>query len=250
MDALGAGVTHVEEGARVAFLSSHAYADYDVADAAGVVPIPRALDGRACPGEPFACAVNVLERAPVQAGDVVAVVGTGFLGSVIVRLAAARGARVIALSRRPFALNLARALGAEVSLSIDAPDAVSAVADLTGGTMADCVIEACGAQRALDIATALTRTRGRLVVAGYHQDGLRQVDMQSWNWKGLDVINAHERDAGVYAAGMRRAFGLAADGTLEMDRFLTHTLPIDQLDRAFTLMEERPDGFLKAVVTT
>ena len=37
----------------------------------------------------------------------------------------------------------------------------------------------------------LTRVRGRLVVAGYHQDGPRQVDMQLWNWRGLDVINAH-----------------------------------------------------------
>ena len=36
--------------------------------------------------------------------------------------------------------------------------------------------------------------RGKLVIAGYHQDGPRQVNMQLWNWRGLDVINAHERD--------------------------------------------------------
>jgi len=54
------------------------------------------------------------------------------------------------------------------------------------------VIEAAGQQWPLDLATELTRERGRLIIAGYHQDGPRQINMQLWNWRGLDVINAHE----------------------------------------------------------
>ena len=43
------------------------------------------------------------------------------------------------------------------------------------------------------------------MIAGYHQDGLRQVNMQLWNWRGIDVINAHERDPRVYISGMHAA---------------------------------------------
>lgn len=51
---------------------------------------------------------------------------------------------------------------------------------------------------------------GRLVVAGYHQDGPRQVNMQDWNWKGIDVVNAHERDPAVHRQGLREAAAAAA----------------------------------------
>ena len=83
----------------------------------------------------------------------------------------------------------------------------SAVKELTGGAFCDRVIEAVGKQWPLDLAAELTRERGRLIVAGYHQDGPRQVNMQLWNWRGLDVINAHERDPEVYMRGHPRGRG-------------------------------------------
>jgi hypothetical protein len=56
---------------------------------------------------------------------------------------------------------------------------------------------------AADLAGELCAERGRLVIAGYHQDGMRQVNVQLWNWRGIDVINAHERDPQAYVDGMR-----------------------------------------------
>lgn len=55
---------------------------------------------------------------------------------------------------------------------------------------------------------------GRLIIAGYHQDGPRQVDMQQWNWRGLDVINAHERDPAVAARGLREAMSAVDSGSI------------------------------------
>jgi threonine dehydrogenase-like Zn-dependent dehydrogenase len=69
---------------------------------------------------------------------------------------------------------------------------------LTGGAMCERVIEAVGLQWPLDLAGEITGERGRLVIAGYHQDGKREVNMQMWNWRGIDVINAHERDPRAY----------------------------------------------------
>ncbi|HEY6403075.1 MAG TPA: L-iditol 2-dehydrogenase, partial [Blastocatellia bacterium] len=111
------------------------------------------------------------------------------------------------------------------------------------------VIEATGEQRPLDLATELTRERGRLVIAGYHQGGPRQVNMQLWNWRGLDVINTHERDPRIYVAGMREAIDAVARGCLDPAPLYTHIFRLDQIDQAMKIARSRPDGFLKALIT-
>ncbi len=251
VEAVGHGVTTVAPGDRVAALSYRAYAEYDVAQADAVVPLPPDLAGKFFPGEPLGCAMNIFRRSAVQAGQTVVIIGIGFLGAVLTRLAHRAGARVIAISRRPFALDLARELGADVVMSLDDHNKiVNHVLQLTNGEGAERVIEAVGSQWPLDLAADLTRVRGRLVIAGYHQDGPRQVNMQLWNWRGLDVINAHERDPAVYVEGIREAVEAVSSGVLNPARLYTHTFNLDQLDQAFETMRERPDGFLKALVLT
>ncbi len=110
------------------------------------------------------------------------------------------------------------------------------------------MIEAVGKQWPLDLAGELTGERGRLIVAGYHQDGPRQVNMWLWNWRGIDVINAHERDPKVYAQGVRDAVEAVASGRLDPSPLYTHRFPLDRLDQALDATRDRPDGFLKALV--
>jgi threonine dehydrogenase-like Zn-dependent dehydrogenase len=251
VDAVGEGVGGVEPGDRVAGVSFRAFAEYDVASADALVRLPAALDGQSFPGEPLGCAVNVFRRSELRPGDTVVVIGIGFLGAVVTRLASRAGARVVALSRRPFALEVARAQGAELALPLGDHDAiVQRIEALTGGAGADRVIEAVGLQEPLDLAARLVRVRGRLVIAGYHQDGRRQVDMQLWNWRGIDVINAHERDAAIVLEGIRGAVEAVADGTLDPAPLYTHHFPLANLGDALEAMRERPDGFLKALVRT
>jgi NADPH:quinone reductase len=95
----------------------------------------------------------------------------------------------------------------------------------------------------------LTSERGKLVIAGYHQDGQRHVNMQLWNWRGLDVINAHERDASIYIRGLREAVHLVDQGVLDPSPLYTHRFALEQLPRAFEQMEARPENFLKALIT-
>lgn len=249
VDDVGEGVSPGLLGLRVAMMSSRAYAEWDVTNVASVVPIPKNLHGEPVPGEPLACAVNVMRRAAVQPTETVVVIGIGFLGALLVRLASHAGAHVIAVSRRPFALEIARELGANDTLPFcDRESIINAVSERTGGEMADCVIEAIGSQPALDLATDLTRVRGRIVIAGYHQDGPRQVNMQVWNWRGFDIINAHERDQDVYVRGLTEAVILLKCGVINLEPLLTHCVTLDDMDRAFHLMQDRPDGFLKSYV--
>lgn len=249
IDALGPGVETLAEGRRVTLLSDHAYAEYDVAPVEAVVPIPKALSDQPFPGEPLGCAMNILRRCDISEGDTVAIVGIGFLGALLTRLASRRGARVIAMSRRPFALETARSMGAAETIPMDDHHRIiERVRALTGGRMCDRVIEATGAQWPLDLAGELTRERGWLVIAGYHQDGPRQVNMQLWNWRGLDVINAHERDMRIYTEGISLAIEAIAAGVLDPLSLYTHRYPLHRLAEALNTVRERPEGFIKALV--
>lgn len=204
-----------QDGRRVAALSYHGFAEWDVAAPDAVVELPPALDGLPFPGEALACAVNVVRRAGVRRDDRVAVVGMGFLGTAVASL-------------------------------LDEPVEVRRETAVDGAF--DVVIEAAGTQSALDTASRLVAEGGRLVIAGFHQDGPRTVDMQSWNWRGIDVVNAHERDPQAYARGLREAVELAVAGRLGVERLVTHRLPLSRLDEALELARTRPAGFLKAVV--
>ncbi|MCA1585493.1 MAG: zinc-binding dehydrogenase [Acidobacteria bacterium] len=249
VEAVGQEVTTVGLGTRVALVSSQAFAEYDVTDERALVPVPSALDGMPIPGEPLACAVNAHGRAAITPGSWVVIIGIGFLGAVLTRLATLQGGRVIAVSRRAFARTLAQRFGAEASVSFDDPmQSFGEIHARLGDALAPVVIEAVGTQAALDLATRVAGTRGRLVIAGYHQDGPRAVDLQQWNWKGLDVINAHERQLERYTAGMRTGIELLADGSLDLASLLSAPIPLSQLDEAFRLAVERPDGFVKAIV--
>ncbi|MFL5955002.1 MAG: alcohol dehydrogenase catalytic domain-containing protein [Gaiellaceae bacterium] len=204
-----------EDGRRVTALCYRGFAQWDVAAADTVVELPPELDDLPFPGEALACAANVVRRARIGAHHRVAVVGMGFLGTAV-----ARQIGDVAEVRRETA---------------------------TEGTF-DVVIEAAGTQGALDTASQLVGEGGRLVIAGFHQDGPRTVDLQGWNWRGIEVVNAHERRREAYVAGMRDAVRLAAAGVLDVEALVTHVVPLDDLERAFQLATTRPVGFVKAVV--
>lgn len=247
--ALGEGVRDLSEGDRVAALCFASDAEYDVASADAVVALPPQLDGEPFPGEALGCAMNVARRSEFAPGQTVAVIGIGFLGALLVQLAARAGARVIAVSRRPYALDVARDMGAEHTLGLSGDtDVVAAIEELTDGGLCERVVEVTGHQGPLDLASKLVRVRGRLVIAGYHQDGIRTVDMGMWNWRGIDVINAHERDRATYVRGMQEAADAVAIGWLDPQPLYTHTFALARIGDAFATALDRPDGFLKALV--
>jgi threonine dehydrogenase-like Zn-dependent dehydrogenase len=249
VDAIGRGVAGVRGGDRVAALFAGAFAEYDLADATALLPLPAALDGLPFPGEPLACGVNVFRKAGVRAGDTVAVVGLGFIGAVATRMSVLAGARVVAIARRKWALDLARRLGASDTVTLgERSQVVERVRELTAGALCDVAIEAVGLQEPLDLAAELLREQGRLVIAGFHQDGRRSIDLCAWNWKGFDVVNAHFRDPAVNVEGMRIAADAVASGKLDLGALLTHRFELERIGDAFEAMRSRPDGFLKGIV--
>jgi threonine dehydrogenase-like Zn-dependent dehydrogenase len=250
VDALGEGAEGFAPGDRVAVLAQRSYAQYDVVSSAMAAKLPATLDGRPFPGEPLGCAFNIFRRSDIGPGQTVAIVGIGFLGAILTRLATDAGARVIAISRRASSLNLARSYGAAETIAMDDHwRIIEQVKAIAGEALCSRVIECVGMQWPLDVAGELVGFGGRLIVAGYHQDGPRQINMQMWNWKGIDVINAHERDPAVQLQGLREAIEAVARGRLDPAPLYTHRYPLDRLGEALAATRDKPDGFVKALVT-
>ena len=214
-----------------------------------VVKLPPELDGHPFPGEALGCAFNIFRRSLIEPGQTVAIIGIGFLGAVLTRLASEAGARVIAISRRSESLDLARHYGAAETIVMDDHwRIIEDVKAITGETLCERVIECVGKQWPLDLAGELVGFGGRLVIAGYHQDGPRQVNMQGWNWKGIDVVNAHERDPQVQLRGVREAVEAVVSGRLDPAPLYTHRYPLERLGEALDATRDKPEGFVKALI--
>jgi threonine dehydrogenase-like Zn-dependent dehydrogenase len=249
-EAWGRVVEGPGEGQRVALLAENAFCSELVVPADRLVPLPAALDGQPFPGEAIGCAFNAIRRSDIRPGQTVAVVGVGFLGALMVSLAASAGARVIAVARKQSALDVATAMGAaETVVMDDHQRVIDEVARLTGGAFCERVLEVTGAPWPLDLSGELTGFGGRLVIVGFHQDGLRSVNVQLWNWRGIDVVNAHERDPAVQLQGIRDAVDAVASGRLDPTPLYTHVHPASEMELALDAAAQRPDGFVKALVT-
>ena len=244
----GHNVKDVKPGDKVAMISYNAYAEYDMAPVSNVVKLPGSLKGRYFPGEPAACAVNIFNRSEISAEHTVVVIGTGYIGCLLIQLIKSTGAKVIAVSRRNSSLVYAGKSGAdELVKFVGIKETADQINRLNGkGFMR--VVEATGEQVAIDLATRIIAERGRFIIAGFHQDGPRTIDLQLWNWKGIDVINAHEREPAKYTEGLRMAVKKTEEGILRPDELISHQFELEDIDKAFRMLHERPEGFLKAVI--
>lgn len=217
-----------------------AFASHIVARADDLVRVPAGLDPAAVLGEPVGCVVEGLRRTRLNDGARVAVVGTGFMGLVMVQLLAhSLASTVVAIDPRADARAAARDSGADDAL---APDDLRSAEDEF-----DVVIEATGAQAGIDLSTRLVRPHGTLSILGYHRTP-RTVDMQQWNYKAIDVVNAHVQDARLLREAVRVGLDLASAGRIDPGRLITHRFAPHQINEAFETLRDKPDGFIKAVI--
>jgi threonine dehydrogenase-like Zn-dependent dehydrogenase len=249
VDKVGENVKHLKPGDRVAGISFKAFADFDIAKASEVIKLPETLKSMPFPGDSLSSAMNIIKRSNIQSGQHVAIIGVGFLGALLIQLLKEAGATVYAVSQREYSLEVASMLGADRTFLMDNIFTVEKkIQQLTNTKGCDCVIEATGKQAGLDLATSLVSMRGKIVIAGLHQDEARSVNIQTWNWKGIDVINAHDRDPKEFVKGAHEAIDAIASGKLNVASLFTHYYTPDKINEAFEAMVSRPDGFIKAII--
>jgi threonine dehydrogenase-like Zn-dependent dehydrogenase len=250
--AVGERVSKFRPGMAVTGLFHSGFAEFAVARQELVTPVPKGMDLTEALGEPLACILSGARRTLVEMGDTVALVGLGFMGLLMLQAVRLKGpARIIGVDTRPEAREKALLMGADEVL---APDQVAPQLKLTewsqlgSGCGVDVAIETSGTQGGLTLAGQMPHEHGVLSIVGFHQGGPRQVDMELWNWKALQVINAHERRQDYLMDCMRRGLDLIAAGKLDMASLITHRFGLDQVDDAFRALSAKPTGFIKATM--
>jgi threonine dehydrogenase-like Zn-dependent dehydrogenase len=242
VEAIGAGVEGLSVGMRATGGFGPAFAEKVLADHRHLVPVPQDLSLEDSIGEPLGCVVEARRRTHVESSDRIALVGVGYMGLLMLQILMVTGAGpVTVVDPRGDARRSALTFGA-----IEALAPVGVTPDLHGAS--DVVIEATGTQAGLDLATELVREHGILSILGYHQAN-RSVDMQQWNWKAIDVVNAHVRRRDLLNEAIRRGLELTRKGRIHPGALVTHRFGLDGVGDAFGALARKPDGFIKAIVT-
>ncbi|WNV75626.1 alcohol dehydrogenase catalytic domain-containing protein [Geodermatophilus sp. DSM 44513] len=153
----------------LAFATDGGFAEQVAVPASSVVPVPAGVDlptaaTLCCSGTTALHAVSV---AGVRPGSDAVVYGVGGVGLALVQVLREAGARVVAVARSARRLELARELGAAVTVDASAGDVAGAVREATGGRGADVVFELVGTRETGAAALAALGKRGTLVYVGY-----------------------------------------------------------------------------------
>lgn len=161
IEKIGKNVKDLKPGDHVTVWAERkGYAEYIKVPKDYVVKIPEEVPFEMALGEPIACAINGVRRSDIQLGDVVAIIGCGFMDSLIIQGVMLRGpSKIIAIDLDDSRLKLAKKLGADIMINPKEQDALKTVMALTGGKGADIVIEATGHQKPLNLAGEMTRIR-------------------------------------------------------------------------------------------
>jgi L-iditol 2-dehydrogenase len=271
--AVGAGVTRVREGDRLAAANSApcgecalclagrpnlcedllfvngAYGEYIVLPprlvARNVVRLAAATPAaRAAFAEPLACALLGIERARLEAGQTVVIFGHGPLGCLLAMVAGSRKCRVILVGKAGWRLDRVRAL--HVADCVDALASADVVADLramTDGRGAHVTIDATGRPEVWEQAMAAVGRGGSVVFFGGCAPGTSvQVDTRRAHYEELALVGAFHHTPEL----IRQAIEALEAGVVKPDGLITHSMGLGDVRRALELMAT--GGALKVLI--
>lgn len=216
-------------------LHTAAFAEAVVVDRSQVAVVPESLGLEVA--ALLGCGVvtgfgAVVDRAGVEAGSSVVVVGAGGVGLNSVQGAAFRQAHpVVAVDVLPARLEVARSFGATHTLEA-ADDVAAQVRALTGGRGADYVIVTVGRGSAIELALRCVRRGGTVVVAGMPPSG------ETFSVEAVDLAHNDVRIVGskMGSARLDRAVPLLAElyeqGRLKLDELIGDRYPLERINEA------------------
>jgi L-iditol 2-dehydrogenase len=207
---------------------------------------PRALAfAEAALLEPLACVVHGLAHVHLRPDDTVVLLGAGAIALLHLLVLRARGAeRVVMIARQQRRADQARALGASVVIETGAADALPHVLELTAGRGADVVIECTGQLPVWEMAPALARRGGQVVLFGGCPSGTTvRFDTQRLHYDQVSVLSPFHftpRD-------VRTAFALLESGAFGGAALVAAQYPLERLPEALE-RHRRGEGAKFAIV--
>jgi threonine dehydrogenase-like Zn-dependent dehydrogenase len=204
-----------------------------------LVPLPEELGFET--GAAISCgtgtAYGALRRMNLSGRDTIVIVGQGPVGLSATQLAAAMGARVIALDTSPERLARAKEFGADALIDPMSNDPVGAIKDLTHGIGADMALDTSGAPEGRLTAVRSARPWGMVCFVG--EGGTVTLEVSS------DMLRKQLTLVGSWTfstVGQADCARFVADRGIEVDRLFTHRWTLDQADEAYRLFDRQTTG--------
>jgi L-iditol 2-dehydrogenase len=209
--------------------------------------IPPHLDYRdAALAEPLACVVKGVEDAEMRAGDTVVVLGVGPIGSMFIRLAKLRGARVVAVGRRRLKMEKALRLGADRFVATEeSANPVATVRAMTGGHGADIVIEAVGKPETWNWSVEMLRRGGTVNFFGGPPNGTKvELDTNLLHYSEITCKASFHHTPST----MREALDIISSGGVTARDFVDAEEPLENLSSVLFRLAEGTTGLKTAII--
>lgn len=216
---------------------------------ANLAPIPDGLTDEQvlmCP-DIMSTGFAGAENANIRIGDTVAVFAQGPIGLCATAGARLRGAStIIAVDGNPHRLDIARQLGADVTLNFHDCDVVAEILKLTGGRGVDAAIEALGLQTTFESSLRVLRPGGTLSSLGVYSTDLR-IPLDAF----AAGLGDHRINTALCPGGkarMQRLMNVLASGRVDLGLLVTHRYRLDDIVAAYDLFAHQRDGVLKVAI--
>lgn len=243
---VGEQITEFKEGDRVSFLKG-GFQQFAVAEESLTVKIPGGLDFSESLAEPLAVVLNTLDYINLEKEHDIAVLGTGFMGLLLIQGMAKLGARkIIGVDLSDRRLALANRFGATHTINALRDDMQMVLGGITDGQGVEVVIEAAGVAATLEMAPKLVKAEGKIIIHGFYPKPMT-IDMLPWHSKGLTIINSHPATERKYKSLMEKGLDLIKKGEFDTKTLITHQFKLDEMDKVYELLK-KPDEFIKIVI--
>ena len=214
-----------------------------------LVPIPDGVPIEwAAMAEPCAVAIHALDKAELQKGDTIAIFGAGAIGLIIAALARAKGAQnVILLDIDKSKLDFANSLGIEHSFCNDSDDYLSEILRVTDGKGADICLDAAGVPATVAGCLRAATSFATVILMGNPLGDIKLSQKDYWEIlrKQLTLRGTWNSDYSSKKNDWAQALSLMADGTLDLEKFITHRFTLSEGEKAFDLARDRDEFYVK-----
>ena len=218
-------------------------AEYYCHPADMLIKIPEGMTWeQAAMAEPLTISLHGIHRGGLKAGEFCAIYGAGPIGLLAGMVAEAYGAHAILIDLVQERLDFAKSVGIEYVINSGKEDPIAKVAEITGGMMAQQVMECTGANPCVRGCLDLVSNAGRITLTGWPK---KETSLPT------DVITKQEvdiRGARTSAGEFQEALELIATKRVDMDQILTKTVTMDEAPATIVDIEKNPGNYMKVVV--
>ncbi|PKL29332.1 MAG: hypothetical protein CVV46_01070 [Spirochaetae bacterium HGW-Spirochaetae-2] len=217
---------------RVGFERDGSHEEYCVIPAANAFKVAKwvPFDQMTSITDAVGCMYNAIKnRAKVQPGQRVLILGTGGLGMNAIQIAKIFGATVYATSRQKEKLDISLEMGADAAINTKEQNLYDEIVRLTDGEMCDVVIDNIGIKSSINDSLRLMCPGGRVIVAGYN-DPTFEAEYQ-------DIMKFEKEILGI--RGMTKQDLVEVIGFIETGKivpFIYKTIPFDRINEGLNML--------------